>query len=371
MHVSPVTTSADRKAFINLPYQLYRDDPVWVPPLKSELNAQFDPARNPFLDHCEHTLFLLMDNDGRPIGRIAAFIDHLALEHWKEQIGLFGYFECAAGQEGADMLLGAARDWLRQHGMAAMRGPWTFVSQEWGLVIEGFTPSPCIMAPYNPPRYNDLVTGFGLKKAKDLVAYEIDVAKGYRIPRRIIELTRDVASRYGITTRQVNMKDFDNEVNRIVDLSNASIGDNWSFVPVTNDEIHAMAKDLKPVIHPRGVIFAEDRDGNTIGFGLAIPDVNVILKNMNGSLLPLGWARLLWQLPRLRKYRMFALGVMPQYQGKAVDSLIYKALYDALHAPGASMEINYVLEDNAPMNNAILKLGATPMRRYRVYEMDI
>ena len=370
MQITPVQSKSDLKAFIDFYYQIYQNDPVWVAPLRSEVNAQFDPAKNPFLDHCDYQLFLLTDN-GKIIGRIAAFIDRLGLKHWKEPIGLFGYFECTSDQNAANMLLDAAQNWLKQHNMATMRGPWTFVSQEWGLVCEGYAPSPCIMAPYNPPHYNQLVEGFGLKKAKDLIAYNIDMAKGYKIPKRILELTDNVAKRHSITTRQVDMKNFDEEVNRIIDLSNASIGDNWSFVPVTNEEIHAMAKDLKPVIHPKGVIFAEDKQGNTIGFGLAIPDVNVILKGMNGSLFPFGWAKLLWQLPRLKQYRMFALGVMPAYQGKAVDSLIYRALYESLYHPKASMEINYVLEDNAPMNNAILKLGAKPMRRYRVYEKAI
>jgi GNAT superfamily N-acetyltransferase len=132
-----------------------------------------------------------------------------------------------------------------------------------------------------------------------------------------------------------------------------------------------MAHDLKPIIHPKAVVFAEDRQGKGIGFAIAIPDVNIILKKMNGSLFPLGWLRLLWELPRLTAYRMFALGVVPEYHGKAIDSLLYRALYEACYSDKIRMEINYVLEDNGPMNNAILKLNAKPLRRYRVYQMPI
>jgi GNAT superfamily N-acetyltransferase len=191
------------------------------------------------------------------------------------------------------------------------------------------------------------------------------------VPDRILHLTDAVAERYGIRVRQLDMHRFDQEVKLIEQLSNASIINNWGYSPVTEAEVRATARDLRPVIQPKGVLFAEDKDGRPIGFAIAIPDVNHLLKGLRGSLLPLGWMKLLRGIPKLRRYRMFALGVIPEYQGKAVDSLIYRALYEALYTPDVWMEINYVLEDNVPMINAIKKLGARPLRRYRVYEMGI
>jgi GNAT superfamily N-acetyltransferase len=370
VNIRPVQTPADLRAFIDLPYRVYRNDPQWVPPLRDEQNGQFDHVRNPLLDHCEYALFLLEDSE-KPVGRIAAFIDRLAVEAWGEPVGLFGYYECPPDLAASRLLLETARDWLRQRGMTAMRGPWSFVSQEWGAVIEGFTPPPCVMAPYNPPFYNDQLSAFGLQKAKDLIAYIIDASQGYQIPERILTLTDKVAARYGVHIRPVDMKHFDREVETIIDVSNRSLVHNWGYSPVTEAEARAMAHDLKPVIHPKAVLFAEDRQGKPIGMAIAIPDVNVILKKMNGSLFPLGWLRMLWGLPRLKSYRMFALGVVPEYHGKAVDTLLYRALYEACFSNQLRMEINYVLEDNGPMNNAILKLNAKPMRRYRVYQMSI
>jgi GNAT superfamily N-acetyltransferase len=157
----------------------------------------------------------------------------------------------------------------------------------------------------------------------------------------------------------------------LIELSNASIIANWGYSPVTEAEVAAMARDLKPVIQPRGVLFAEDGQGRPVGFAIALPDVNALLKGLNGRMLPFGFARLLWGLPRLRRYRLFALGVIPEYQGKAVDSLLYRALNESLATPQTWVEINYVLEDNWPMVNAIKKLDAKPLRRYRVYEMGI
>jgi GNAT superfamily N-acetyltransferase len=370
MHITQVETKHDLNLFIDLPYRLYKHDPVWVPPLRDEQTGQFDHLRNPLLDHCEYALYLLWEGS-KAIGRVAAFIDTLAVKAWGEPIGLFGYYECPDDHAASRFLLDTARQWLTQHGMQAMRGPWSFVSQEWGAVVEGYTPPPVVMAPYNPPYYNDQFTTYGMAKAKDLLVYVADVSLGYQVPQRILTLTDAVARRYKVRVRQLNMKDFDHEVETIIGLSNASLVNNWGYSPVTDAEVRAMAHDLKPIIHPKAVLFAEDEHSKPIGFAIAIPDVNVILKNLHGRLLPFGWARMLWQLPRLKQYRMFALGVVPEYHGLGIDSLIYRALYEACYSPGTRFEINYVLEDNYPMNNAILKLGAKLIRRYRVYEMRV
>ncbi len=370
MEIQTVQTRKHLSDFIELPYRLYHEDPVWVPPLRSEQWGQFDAKRNPMLDHCEYALFLLRE-DSRMIGRISAFTDRLALQAWKEPIGLFGSYECIRDARASHMLLSAARDWLRGRGMGWMRGPWSFASQEWGLVTEGFTPPPVVMAPYNPPYYNDQLTAFGLKKVKDLLVYYIDGNEGYKIPERYLKLTDRVEKRHKIRVRNVSMRNFEKEVATFVDLANRSIANNWGFYPVTADEGRAIARDLKQIIDPRGIVFAEDAEGRAIGFAMAIPDVNIILRGLGGRLFPLGWAHLLWGLPRLRQYRMWALGVIPEYHGKAVDALMYRKLHETLAPRNLRLEINYVLEDNVQMNNALKNLGVKPLRRYRVYQGSI
>ena len=370
MKIHPVADKKDLSRFINFPYQFYKDDSNWVPPLRSELKPQFNPAKNPMLEHCEYQLFLLLDGE-KVIGRIAAFIDHLAVDFWEDKIGLFGYYECIQDDQASRALLGAAMDWLQVRGMESMRGPWTFVTQEWGLVVEGFSPPPCIMAPYNPPYYGDQLEAFGLAKEKDLLCYYFSGAEGDQIPDRILTLTDRVAKRYGVTVRPVDMSCYDHDVQTFLELSNSSIIDNWGYSPVTEAEADAMAKDLKQVIQPKGVVFAEDPAGRPIGFAIALPDINQLIKGLNGRLLPFGWLKLLWGIPRLKSYRMFALGVIPEYHGLGIDSLIYRALYESLYTPEIWMEINYVLEDNVNMNNAIKKLNAKPLRRYRIYRRGI
>lgn len=370
MRIHPVTSPQDLKEFIELPYRLYRHDPLWVAPLKSEQRGQFDHHKNPMLDHCDYSLFLLKDGN-EAIGRISVFLDRLALEHWKEPIGLFGSFECIQDNNAASLLLSVARDWLKTRNMKIMRGTWSFASQEWGLVCEGFEPSPVILAPYNPPWYNDLFTSFGLEKAKDLRVYYIDASEGYQIDDRYLTLTERVKNRYKIHTRPVDMKMLERDVMTIVDLANQSISDNWGFYPVTEDEGRAMARDLKQIVNPNAIVIAEEESGRPIGFAMSLPDINLLLKGMKGSLLPFGWIKLLTGVSKLTQYRMWALGVIPEYQGRAIDTLLYQATYDALYSDHIRLEINYVLEDNHRMNNALVKLGAKPLRRYRVYEKSI
>jgi len=370
MQIDIVNTKHELRQFIQFPYQLYQNDPIWVPPLRSEQKAQFDAKKNPMLDHCDTVLFLLKDG-GEVIGRCSAFVDHLAVEYWGEPIGLFGSFECVEDESAAHQLLAAAREWLVSKGMKAMRGPWSFASQEWGLEIEGSDRRPVIMAPHNPPYYAAYFDKFGLGKAMDLIAYLADTGRGYEFPERYLTLTDRIRERYGVKVRAVDMDKLETEVMTIVELGNLSVSENWGFYPVTEDEARAMAHDLKRIVNPDALLIAEDPDGKPIGFALSLPDVNTLLQGMNGSLIPFGWLKMLFGIKKICQYRMWALGVVPAYHGKAIDTLLYKATYEALKDMQVCMEINYVLENNHRMNNALLKMNVEPIRRYRVYEMAI
>jgi ribosomal protein S18 acetylase RimI-like enzyme len=370
MRIIPAQSKKDLQDFIDLPYSLYKDDPVWVAPLRNEQKNQFIAAKNPMLDHCRFQLFLLK-NDNRVVGRIAAFIDQLALNTWKKTIGLFGSFECINDPLAAQMLLNAARNWLSEQKMSHMRGPWSFASQEWGLVVEGFTPPPVILAPYNPPYYNLFFESFGLIKEKDLIVYIIDAGEGYQVPERYLTLTDRIEKRFGVTVRPVNMHNLEEDVITIMKIANKSIADNWGFYPITEAESRAMARDLKQIVNPNAVLIAENKNSQPIGFAISLPDINLIIKDFRGSLLPFNWLKLLLGLKKINQYRMWALGIIPEYQGKAIDTLLYKKTYEAIYNPTVRVEINYVLEDNQRMNNALMRLGVKPLRRYRVYEMEI
>ena len=371
MQIRQVASKADLRRFVGLPYRLYRNDPVWVPPLRAEQMKQYTLRGNPMLEHCTVELFLAEDR-GKVVGRIAAFVDHLAVRHWGEPVGLFGSYECVDDREASHLLLDAAREWLRGRRMRSMRGPWSFASQEWGLVVEGFEPPPVIMAPYNPPRYNEELLAFGLEKVKDLLVYVADTSEGYRIPERYLVVTDLVQARYGITVRPVNMKRLEEDIATLVDVANRSISRNWGFYPATEAEGRALARDIRPILDPTLVLIAEGPAGEPIGFAITLPDINVLLRGLNGRLLPFGWWRLLTRRKRLTQYRMWAIGVVPEYQQRAVDAILYRRTHDVLTPRGnVRVEANYVLEDNVRMTNAMRNLGLQQIRRYRVYEMPI
>jgi len=371
MRIRRVASRRDLGRFVGLPYRLYRHDPMWVAPLRAEQRKQHDPRRNPMLEHCTVELFLA-ENGDEVVGRVAAFVDDLAVRHWGEPVGLFGSFECVNDQQVSGLLLETAREWLRGRGMRSMRGPWSFASQEWGLVVEGFETPPVIMAPHNPPWYNDHLLAFGFGKAKDLLVYVADTGEGYRIPERYLAITNLVQQRYGVTVRPVSMRHLKEDIAVLVDVANRSISHNWGFYPATEAEGRALARDIKPILDPELVLIAEDRAGEPVGFAITLPDVNVLLRGLNGRLLPFGWWRLLTGRKRLAQYRMWAIGVVPEYQQRAVDALLYRRTHEVLNPRGnVRVEANYVLEDNMRMTNAMRNLGLQQVRRYRVYEMSI
>jgi GNAT superfamily N-acetyltransferase len=370
LSVRPVKTQKELKTFVTLPYTLYREDATWVPPLISEEKKKFSVKANPMFGHCEFQHFLLYQN-GRAVGRVSAFIDRLALDHWKESIGLFGSYECIDSTEGAKLLLTSARKWLKARNMKRMRGPWNFEPQDWGMLCKGYDSPPMVMAPYNPPFYNTQMVSSGLQKTKDLLVYEMDIRDGYELPQRFLKLTEHVAVKYGIRIRPLNMKKIEEDIRSIVQVANSSTEDNWGYVPVTDEEAQDMARSLKPIVDPDIVMIAEI-DDRPIGYLIAFPDINLIIKKLNGHLFPFGFFKLLSGLKKIRQYRIWALGVIPEYQRKAIDTLFYKRLYDVLIPKNPTIiEANYVLEDNMAMNNPILKMGFKEAKRYRVYEQEI
>ncbi|HEX9973065.1 MAG TPA: GNAT family N-acetyltransferase [bacterium] len=369
MKIQAVATRLDLKRFIDFPYHLHRHLPNWIPPLKFDQKNVFNPKKNSVLTHCDYQIFLLYDNE-KIIGRIAVYVNHVANDYWKEKIGFFGHYECIDDQNAASQLLGTAEQWLRERGMEKMRGQWNFVSQDIGFISEGFDIPPIVLSPYNPPYYNDHVAAFGMQKAKDLLVYSCDISKGYKIPDRFLEFTDRIAERYRVTVRPINMKKLVEDARIIVRLTNESIAGNWGYYPVDESEAEQIAADLKMIVHPEVVLIAEI-DSEPIGYIITLPDVNYILKDLNGRLFPFGIFKLLSGIKKLRRYRIWALGILPLYQKKGISVLLFRRLNDILGDKGVYVEANWVLEDNALMNNALVQLQFDLVKKYRIYEKQI
>jgi GNAT superfamily N-acetyltransferase len=364
----------DLQRFIDLPYRLHARDPVWVPPLRRDVELLLSRTKNPFFEHAEAEYFLA-ELDGEVVGRIAAISNRLHNETHGDRVGFFGFFESTDDQAVADALLAAAADWCRQHGHDLLRGPASFsVNDECGLLVDGFDSPPTLMMPHNPRYYIALLERAGFAKAKDLWVYQGGSEEHYvPVPERLARGTELIRQRQGITLRSLNMKDFQGEVERIKELYNEAWEKNWGFVPMTEHEIDHLAEQFKPVVIPDMVPMAE-KDGKLIGFGIALPDLNVVFRrHRSGRLFPM-ILDLLWSLKmkRIRRARILLLGVHPEYRGKGIDAMLYHWIWTRSGERRIYWgEAGWILEDNPAMNAGLEKMTFRVYKTYRLYDRSI
>ena len=333
-----------------------------------------DRAKNPFFEHGEAEDFLAT-RAGAVVGRIAAVVNTLHNEIHADKVGFFGFFECENDQAVADALFDAAAAWLRTRGFDTMRGPASFsVNDECGLLVDGYDTPPTIMMPHNPPYYVQLVEHAGFRKAKDLFVYQGGdlTMRAYKpVHERLTRAVSLMQSRMGVTLRPINMKRFHEEIELVKSLYNRSWEKNWGFVPMTDHEIDHLAEQFKPVAIADLVPFAE-KDGEIIGFGLALPDLNQIFqRHRSGRLTPALLADLLWSLKRqkVRRARILLLGVIPELRGKGIDAMLYHWIWTkAAEHQIYWGEAGWILEDNPAMNAGLKKMEFTTYKTYRVYD---
>jgi len=372
VNIEEVQTKGDLLDFIKLPWRIYKSDPLWVAPLMVERKEFFDRRKNPFFKHAE-VVFYLAKKNGELMGRIAGIINHNHIKYHHEKAGFFGFFECVEDYEVARALLDRVRDWLRSKDMEIMRGPANFSSnEEWGVLVEGFDYPPVIMMGYNPPYYPDFLESYGMLKAKDLYAYFID--KNSPPPERVIRMAENIKRKENVKIRNVDMKDFKGEVERIKRIYNSAWSKNWGFIPMTDEEFDHMAKNLKQIVDPH-LVFIAEVNNQPAGFSLALPDFNQVLGRLNGRLFPWGIFKLLWHTKiknKINGVRIITMGVVPEFQKRGIDTVFYVETYNVGVKRGYSWaEMSWILEDNVLMNRVLKLLGARLYKRYRIYETEI
>ena len=356
------------REFLRLPERLYRDDPDWSPPLWADERKTFT-AVNPVLAHSDYRL-LLARRDGRPVGRVLAYMDRSFNAYYKSATGFFGSFE-SEDAEAAEALLAEAESWLASRGMNAVRGPINPVSECWGFLLEGHGRPATFLSPYNPPCYNDYARNRGYAKAKDLLVYEADALGGYRIPPRFLDFRRRLLERRpSLAVRRLDLKKLEREAEAIWRITNEAVSGNWGYVPLDQKELAGVLRQLKPIADPDAIWMVEDA-GQAVGYALGFPDLNILLRRIRGRLLPFGFLTLLTRVRGLRDYRLFGLAVLPAYHGLGLDVLLYVSLFEALQPRGVHLEANYILEDNHRIRNALEKLQLTRTKVYRVYEKGL
>ncbi len=369
MELIVVNNKRTMQEFVQFPKILYRGDPYWVPPLWSEEHHAYTGKSNVMLRNNEFCLFLVQEEQNT-LGRVLVYIDTNFNSYYHTSIGFFGAFECVDNMEATTLLLNAACNWLQDRNIRTLRGPIHPIAESWGLLIKGYDSLPVLMAPYNPPYYHALLETFGMQKVKDLLAYEADIDGDYRIPPRIEAFTNQLMKRRpSLSIRSIDTSNLMVDAEHIWRISNTSLADNWGFVPVDISVMQDMVRRLKPLLDPNAVWFVED-DGLPVGYALGFPDPNGIFKAIKGKLFPFGFIRLLRGKRKIGRYRLFALGFLPQYHGMGLDVLLYQALYEALRGKGVLLEANYILEDNYKIRNALEKLELKRTKEYRIYEMS-
>jgi GNAT superfamily N-acetyltransferase len=375
--IRPVTTKADKKAFVNLPFRLYANDSNWVPPLKDEVYGLISSAKNPWFGHGEAQLFLAK-RGGQVVGRISAHIDHLALQQPSEQgfgpgTGNWGLIEA----EDADItsaLIITAEDWLRAKGMTRALGPISLAMwDEPGLLVQGHDHPPTVMMGHNNAAYEGWIEAAGYVGVKDLYTYAIPIDIPF--PPLVERIVASGERNDRIVIRRVDKSKFNEEAALILSILNNAWSDNWGFVPFTDAEIAYAGKKLKPIVYEDLIRIAEV-DGEPVAFMMTLPDLNEKISGFGGALLPFNWAKLLWWLraPQVKTMRVPLMGVVKKLQATRMASqlafmLVEYIRRDSVTKFGATRgEFGWVLDDNGPMRSVGEAINGQINRVYRIYQ---
>ncbi len=354
-------------------WDIYKDDPHWVPPVVADRRKLLDRKRNPFFQHAEMELFVARDGR-RVVGRIAAIINRAHNETHHDTIGFFGFFESIDDQHVADALFNAAEAWLAKHGSTVIRGPVNpSLNDETGLLVEGFDDPPQILMTYNPNYYSRLIESHGFRKAKDLYAYRLH--RGGFLNPKLERVQRVVREREKLVIRTLKFgpkADFERDVAILKRIYNAAWEPNWGFVKMTDAEFDFLAADLKQVA-ARDLVLIVERRGEPVGFALALPDINqALMFNRSGGLIGAAIA-LLFRKRHITRGRILVLGVIPELQRHGIDAVLYyeigmRMTRDHGYTEG---EASWVLEDNTMMNRAARMMNGEVYKRYRLYDKTV
>ncbi len=366
--IRAVTNKTDLDKFIRLPWKIYKDNSHWVPPLIRDVKFKLNREKHPFFEFARMELFVA-EKENEIVGRIAAIVNDRHNEFHNEKLGFFGMFESVDDVETARLLYTAAEDWCRKEGMERILGPVNLsTNDECGFLLEGFDLDPAIMMPYTLEYYLKLSEDCGYVKAKDLYAYykgEVGVVD------RITKLVERVKSKEDVVVRPLDMKNFERDVEIIKDIYNAAWELNWGFVPMTPAEMDLMAKELKPIAEPELVLFAEVK-GEPVGLAITLPDLNFVLKKLNGKLGPIQLLKFLYYKRKIKGLRSIIFGLKKEYRRTGINVVLY---YET-EVRGAklgyeSCEMSWNLEDNDMINRFDEAVGGKLYKKYRLYEKSL
>jgi hypothetical protein len=374
VEVSAVKSRRDWKEFIELPYRLHATSEQWVPPVRLERRLFHSRRMNAYFQHAGAQEFVAR-RGGRVVGRISAQIDRAYDDQHGVggvcDTGMFGFLELEDDAEVARALLDAARGWLAEKGRSHMIGPMDYtMNDECGVLIEGFDREPMIKQPWHPPYYQQRMEEAGLEKAIDLYMWELEISDRAKILPVIFELAEAAREKHGIEIRHLRRRDLSKNIKGVFgEVYNAAWKRNWGFVPYSDEDLKHYAEELQ-LVYDRNWFMAAEKDGETIGIAITVPDVNQVLKAMNGKVFPFGWYTFLFRRKQLiDRVRVGFLGVKPEYQHTGAAAAFYVEHFDmAIKSPQKWGEMGWILETNRAMNRGMEAMGGRIAKRFRVYE---
>lgn len=366
--VRPVRSRGDLGRFIRFPWRVYAGTAAWVPPLIFERRAFLDRRRNPFFRHSQAELFLA-ERAGQVVGRIAAIENRRHLETYHDGTGFFGLFESLDDPAVAAALVDTAARWVAARGLVRLRGPMSFtINDECGLLLDAFELPPVFLMAYNPPYYAALLAALGFRKAQDLFAFRMAVPE--IVPARLQAASRRVAAS-GVVVRKADFAQVEAELAKVHRLHSAAWAENWGAVPLTQEEIGALAKELL-WFADHDLVFLAEYAGEPIGVAVTVPDLHQAIRLARGRLLPFGWLRILRQRRRIDAVRVLILGVRSDWRHRGVDAALYaRTMAEARRKRYRWGEMSWILESNRAMIEVLESFGAERYKTYRIYDLEL
>lgn len=368
--VQRVSTRRQKKQFLEFPWALYRGDPNWVPPLRLDQKELVGYGHHPFFERNRIQTFLAV-RDGEVCGRIAAVVNHAHIEQFGERRGYFGFFESVDDQQVANALFDAARGWLAEQDVPCVRGPANpGINYTIGVLIDGFDSPPTFLMTYNPPYYGRLWEGYGFRKTQDFYAYWGHIDMLPQSTAKLAPITQQIVERYNVRVRPMDRSRFREEVETFLSIYNRSMAKHWGFVPLSESEVRHMAAGLRYLIVPE-LAMAAEIDGKIVGVVFCLPDYNPRIKQIDGRLFPFGFLRLLRRKRDIKKIRLLAANVLPEYQLLGVGLVLLRGLVPAGVEWGLEeVEYSWVAESNSMSRGSLEKAGARRIKTYRMYDWD-
>jgi GNAT superfamily N-acetyltransferase len=367
-----VKTGRDRKRFIDFPHDLYKGDPNYVPEIYIGQKELLSEKKNPFFRHSKAQLYLAFQGD-KIVGRIAAIRNNEYNRFANANVGYFGLFDVVEDYEVAKELFDTVTAWVKNEKLDGIMGPANFSTNDTaGLLVDGFDRPPVVMMVYNKPYYVTFIERYGFTKQMDMLAYHVTEETVNMKSVRIANMLAERLQKRGIRVRNVNMKNFKQEVATIREIYKDAWDKNWGFVPPTNEEFNHIAEGLKMVIDPDFGLIAE-HDGKAVAFALAIPDINIIAKDIKkGRLLPTGIFKLLFQKKKIKRLRIILLGVLEDYRKMGIEGIFYARIISKGMEKGFNeAEASWILDNNEMMKKGVEGVNMVAYKRYRMYEKKI